>query len=89
MRRLRSGLVACLAILVPAVAVAQDTTRAGGVRIGITYQPGQRPGMLVLGGASHDVLDSVRAILRRDLDYSDRFEMVTLPGGDSLVVGAP
>lgn len=68
-----------------ASATAQDTAKAG-VRIGISYQPGQRPGMLVLGGSRRDALDSVRAILRRDLDYSDRFEMVVLPGGDSLVV---
>ena len=33
-------------------------------------------------------LDSVRAILSRDLDYSDRFEVITLPTGDSLRVGA-
>jgi TolB protein len=45
--------------------------------------------MLVLGGVRRDALDSMRAILRRDLESSDRFEMVTLPGGDSLTVGAP
>ena len=32
-----------------------------------------RPGLVVLPGPG---LDSVRAIVRRDLDYSDRFEMV-------------
>jgi TolB protein len=87
---IRRVAMAALLMLAPALARAQDTTRAGqGVRIGISYQPGQRPGMLVLGGARRDVLDSVRAILRRDLDYSDRFEMVTLPGGDSLVLTPP
>jgi TolB protein len=34
-------------------------------------------------------LDSVRAIILRDLDYSDRFEVITLPGGDSIRLGAP
>jgi TolB protein len=34
-------------------------------------------------------LDSVRTILARDLDYSDRFEMITLPGGDSIRLSAP
>jgi TolB protein len=29
-------------------------------------------------------LDSVRAMVARDLDYSDRFEVITLPGGDSI-----
>ncbi|MGD2136097.1 MAG: hypothetical protein PVF27_08055, partial [Gemmatimonadales bacterium] len=58
-----------------------------GVRIGITYTPGLRPGMLVLGGPRSEVLDSMRAILRRDIDYSDRFELISLPGGDSLLLG--
>ncbi|PYO44148.1 MAG: hypothetical protein DMD33_04685 [Gemmatimonadetes bacterium] len=53
------------------------------MRIGLTYRPGVRPGMVVLPGRGA-VLDSVRAILARDLDYSDRFELITLPGGDSL-----
>jgi TolB protein len=29
-------------------------------------------------------LDSVRAIVVRDIDYGDRFEIITLPGGDSI-----
>jgi hypothetical protein len=33
-------------------------------------------------------LDSVRTIVSRDLDYSDRFEMITLPGGDSIRMSA-
>lgn len=58
-----------------------------GVRLGITYTPGMRPGMLVLGGPPREMLDSVRTILQRDLEFSDRFEMIYLPGGDSLVLG--
>jgi TolB protein len=55
---------------------AQDTTRVDeGVRVGVDYSPGVRPGLVVLPGPG---LDSVRAIVRRDLDYSDRFEMVTV-----------
>ena len=55
---------------------AQDTTQVReGVRLGLEYS-GTRPGLVVLPGAG---LDSVRAIVRRDLDYTDRFEMV---GGD-------
>ena len=65
---------------------AQDTSAIDrGVRIGIIYRPGVRPGLVTLprsgGGAG---LDSVRAIIARDLDYSDRFEIITLPGGDSI-----
>ncbi len=66
---------------------AQDPPVEQGVRIGITYTPGLRPGMLVLGGTRGEQLDSVRAILARDLQFTDRFEMITLPGGDSLLLG--
>lgn len=73
----------------PASLFAQDTSAIDrGVRIGITYRPGVRPGMVVLPERS-TALDSVRAILTRDLDYSDRFEMITLPGGDSIRVTVP
>ncbi|GIW53520.1 MAG: protein TolB [Gemmatimonadales bacterium] len=70
-------------------AESQDTVRRPleqGVRVGITYTPGLRPGMLVLGGPRSELLDSVRAIIARDLDFSDRFEMITLPGADSLAL---
>jgi len=67
---------------------AQDTSVVDrGVRVGIIYRPGVRPGMVLLPGRPA-VLDSVRAIVARDLDYSDRFEMITLPGGDSIRLGA-
>ncbi len=68
---------------------AQDTLRPPveqGVRVGITYTPGLRPGLLVLGGPRRELLDSVRTMVQRDLDYSDRFEMISLPGNDSLMV---
>jgi TolB protein len=65
---------------------AQDTSVIDrGVRLGIFYRPGVRPGVVVLPDPSA-ALDSVRTILARDLDYSDRFEMITLPGGDSIRV---
>jgi TolB protein len=52
---------------------AQDTTQVReGVRVGLEYS-GVRPGLIVLPGAG---LDSARAIVRRDLDYTDRFEMI-------------
>jgi TolB protein len=65
---------------------AQDTSAIDrGVRIGIVYRPGVRPGMVVLP-VHVAALDSVRTIMSRDLDYSDRFELITLPGGDSIRV---
>ena len=69
-------------LLVPIFAAAgtlaaQDTTRVDqGVRVGVDYRPGVRPGLVVLPGPG---LDSVRAIIQRDLDYSDRFEMIEVP----------
>jgi TolB protein len=43
--------------------------------------------MLVLGGPRDLRLDSARAIIARDLDFSDLFEMITLPSDDSLLLG--
>src|SRR5256884_2435525 len=66
---------------------AQDSSAVDrGVRIGIIYRPGVRPGLVVLPGAAAP--DSVRAIIARDLDLSDRFELITLPAGDSIRVSA-
>jgi TolB protein len=57
-------------------AAAQDTTKAmDNVRVILEYQPGMQPGLVVLPGAG---LDSVRAIIGRDLDYSDRFKVIVL-----------
>jgi TolB protein len=81
-------LAALLGLALPGSGRAQDSLPADrGVRIGITYTPGLRPGVLVLGGPHDELLDSARAILQRDIDYSDRFELITLPGGDSLTLG--
>ena len=64
----------CLASL---TSRAQDTTHA--VRIGLTYQPGTKPGVIVLAvrGAWGD---SIQGIIARDLDYGDRVEVIGLPG---------
>ncbi len=69
--------VAVALLVVPRAASAQDTTRA--VRIGLTYQPGTKPGVIVLAirGAWGD---SLQAIIARDLDYGDRVEVIGLPG---------
>lgn len=73
------------AVVLPALAAAgaraQDTT-AQGVAIGLRYAAGTRPGVFVLP-VSGERGDSVRALLRRDLDYGDR---VTVLGPD---VGGP
>jgi TolB protein len=64
------------------VGAAQDTTTSG-VRIGLTYSPGTRPGVLVVPVAGPNA-DSVRAILARDLDFGDR--VTAIDGGSG---GAP
>lgn len=71
MKRLSPWLLALTLLpigpLVSVVAAQQDV-----IRLGITYRAGARPGVIVLAQAG---LDSVRKIVERDLDYSDRFEM--------------
>jgi TolB protein len=70
------GAAALLTSLSPGRAGAQDTNQVReGVRVGLEYRPGVRPGLVVLPAAG---LDSVRAVVQRDLDYSDRFEMIPL-----------
>jgi TolB protein len=76
----RCGAAALLLGAAAGTAAGQDTTRADpGVRIGITYTPGTRPALAV-AGSRDAALDSVRAVLARDLDHSDRFEMVARAG---------
>lgn len=67
--------VAALVVALPAVLPAQDTTR--GVRIGLTYDPGSKPGVVVLP-VSGVAGDSIAAILSRDLDYGDRINVISL-----------
>ncbi len=61
---------------------AQDPTPPidRGVRVGITYTAGTRPRLVVLPGPG---LDSVRTIVQRDIDFSDRFEVLPLSRGDA------
>jgi TolB protein len=57
--------------------LAQDSTQSG-VRVGITYAPGTRPSLsVVLFGAA--LLDSASVTLARDLEQSDRFEILPAP----------
>lgn len=62
---------------------AQDTTK--GVRIGLRYDPATKPGVVVLP-VSGAVGDSIRAILERDFDYSDRLAVITLTSADGLIL---
>jgi TolB protein len=71
--RFALSLLASLAALAAGVpAAAQDTV---GVRLGLIYQPEYQPGFVVLQFAGGDGGRQAREIVRRDLDFSDRFEM--------------
>lgn len=84
-RRLAAALPSLALLVFAAVpAGAQDTTRAG-VRIGLTYRAGVKPGVIVLPVAGAQG-DSVRAIVERDLDFGDR---VTVVGGEAATAAAP
>jgi len=83
MRLHRFAFLAAAVLFLPRSAGAQDTTHVeGGVRVGITYNPGAWPGLVVIPGTG---IDSVRAIVKRDLDYSDRFLMIAIgdPGSNT------
>ena len=60
------------------VAPAQDTTVAPGVRLGLNYDPGTKPGVIVLPVQDEYGDDSLRTIVQRDLDYSDRMNVIAL-----------
>jgi TolB protein len=80
-RTLPGWLIAGAALVLTAPLAAQDTTRTpDGIRIGIDYNPASRPRVVVLPGAG---IDSARAMVARDLDYSDRFEVIPLGPRDS------
>jgi TolB protein len=80
-------------LLVAATAIAgwsapllaqQDTTTPRGVRLSITITSGTSPGVLILPvNGEHG--DSVRAILQRDLDYSDRIKVIATDSGMTAV----
>lgn len=74
---MRVLLAATLLVGCAAPLLAQDTTPEG-VRIRGQYETGARAGFVVLPASG---LDSVRAIVQRDLDFSDRFELITVGAG--------
>jgi TolB protein len=57
---------------------AQDTTTAPGVRLGLNYAAGTKPGVIVLPVNDDYGDDSLQVIVQRDLDYSDRMNVIAL-----------
>ena len=83
----RSALLSLAGLLAVTAAVeAQDPRPSESITVGIEYNPAARPGLVVVPGIG---IDSVRAIVRRDLDFSDRFEMIAVsdPGAGGSSTG--
>jgi len=79
--RLLAGACA-LAAIVPAAVLAQDTTFVRGITLVGNYDPlHDKVGIVVLpiAGAFGD---SVRTIIQRDLDFSDRFAVIPVDSAD-------
>lgn len=75
------ALLSCAVLCgVPSIARSQDSTVTRGVRIGLTYAPGTRPGVLLLPVTGPNS-DSVQAILGRDLDFGDRVSVIPADSG--------
>ena len=74
MHRLAAFVLGTALVLVTSAADAQDTTSRG-VRIGLTYQPGMKPGVMVLPAPWLNG-DSIRTIVERDLDFGDRTTVI-------------
>ncbi len=73
----------CFVLIGAGHALAQDP---GEVRVGITYSPGYLPGLVMTpveaDAALAELAARVDSIVRLDLDYADRFEIISVP--DSL-----
>ncbi len=84
MRRFRY-LFVLLGLLLALPLHAQEDKVPTGVRLRLTYQTGYRPKLAVrpmeATGIAAEVSDDVYDILKRDFDFSDRFEMATAPMG--------
>ncbi|MFW6089284.1 MAG: hypothetical protein ACODAB_05990 [Gemmatimonadota bacterium] len=74
------GLAAAGLLLFAAPSSAQER---GDVRLGITYTPGYQPGLVMTAvGHAREVAEPARSaevILRQDLLYADRFEIIPIP----------
>src|SRR5690606_30765183 len=72
------------ALFIP-VAASLEAQDVEGVRIGLTYDPSSKPGIVVLPIAG-PAGDSIRTILQRDLDYGDRINVI---GGQGSELSVP
>jgi TolB protein len=79
MRSLLQPVALAVLMLAPAALSAQ----VEGVRLGLMYQPEYQPGLVVLPfaapGEAAGPAQAVHGIIRQDLDFSDRFELIQTP----------
>lgn len=81
---IRLGRVAAILIVGATFASPIHMAAQDPIQLGIRYQPGVRPGIIVAAGPG---LDSVRTIIERDLQFSDRFQMAFWPQGAGPLTG--
>ena len=75
-----SSLVACALSIATGAVGAQEPVPSQGVRIGLTYASGTRPGLYILPFRGPDA-DSIRALIARDLDFGDRITVIAPDSG--------
>lgn len=80
MMRPRASVVPVALALLLAVGPAGLLSAQEGVRIGLTYSAGSRPGLYVLPMTGNDA-DSIRTIVARDLDFGDRISVIVPDSG--------
>ena len=85
---LRRQLGAISLLLLGGSLVRAQDAESRGVRIGLRYDPGSKPGVIILpvSGTSGD---SIRVILERDFDYSDRLTPIPLTPEAGSILAAP
>ena len=83
--------VAGLALAASATSSPLSGQEGGAVRLGLTYEARYVPGMVVApvsaSAGFEELGQAVGEILRTDLDYSDRFEILAVP--DTLTLSGP
>lgn len=79
------GVMVALTGAVAGPVQAQKADTAKGVRIGLRYDPATKPGVVVLP-ITGPTGDSIRKILERDFDYSDRIAVITLSNADGQLL---
>ena len=89
--RARLAAVAGLAVAAAATRVPVEGQEGGALRLGLTYEATYVPGMVVAPVSAAAGFEaqaaSVGEILRTDLDYSDRFDILAVP--DTVTLSGP